>query len=44
MGIIIGTILTIIFAPLVTVAGIKMALDMNRPRRRGRHSRRRRWR
>lgn len=44
MGTILGVVFGIIFGPLVTLAGIKMALDMNRPRRRGRHSRRRRWR
>ena len=35
-------ILGIIFAPIVTIAAIQMALDMNRPRKGGRG--RRRWR
>lgn len=33
-------ILGIIFAPLVTIAAIQMALDMNRPGRGGRRRRR----
>lgn len=33
-------ILGIIFAPIVTMAAIRMALDMNRPRKGGRRRRR----
>lgn len=37
-------ILGIIFAPIVGMAGIKMALDMNRPSKGGRRrGRRKRW-
>lgn len=36
-------ILGIIFAPIVAIAGIKMALDMNRPSKGGRRRRRRKW-
>ena len=34
-------LLGILFAPIVALAGIDMALDMNRPRRRRRRRRRR---